>query len=149
SQIALNTIGFDPGSNDLTNGRRIFYSGFTSAHGDQSCATCHIFGDTDGLAWDLGDPAGGFVPPPVPNPAGLHGFDPEKGPLVTQTLRGLTSLEPFHWRGDRADIFAFNPAFSTLMGRTTPLPDSQMSAVASFVMPLTLPPNPHQNLDRT
>ena len=148
-QLSINAIGFDPTPDEVVNGRRVFYAGFTSAHGDQSCATCHIFGDTDGLAWDLGDPTGGFVPPPNPNPDGLHGFDPEKGPLVTQTLRGIGSTEPFHWRGDRADIFAFNPAFSTLMGRTTTLPDSQMSAVASFIMALQFPPNPHENLDRT
>src|SRR5207248_9689768 len=86
---------------------------------------------------------------PNPNPNGLHGFDPEKGPLVTQTLRGLQGTPPFHWRGDRPDIFAFNAAFTTLMGRTSVLPDSQMNSVATFVMALTQPPNPHHNLDRS
>ena len=44
--------------------RQFFYGGFTSGHGDQSCASCHVFGDLDNLAWDLGDPTGDFQPPP-------------------------------------------------------------------------------------
>ena len=29
---------------------------FGSAHGDSACATCHVFGDFDSLAWTLGNP---------------------------------------------------------------------------------------------
>lgn len=37
--------------------RRFLYdASFTSSHGDSSCASCHIFGDFDSLAWDLGNP---------------------------------------------------------------------------------------------
>ncbi|MBI5711720.1 MAG: T9SS type A sorting domain-containing protein [Candidatus Eisenbacteria bacterium] len=147
AQLALATIGFDPTPDPVVNGRKFLYGGFTSAHGDQSCATCHVFGDTDLLAWDLGDPLGGFVPPPGPNPNGLHGFDPMKGPTVTQSLRGLTNTEPFHWRGDRANLAAFNGAFATLMGRTTVLADSEMSAFSDFAMALAYPPNPRRYLD--
>ena len=43
----------------VTNGRRFLYdAAHTSSHGDQACATCHVFGDFDGLSWDLGDPDG-------------------------------------------------------------------------------------------
>ena len=35
----------------------------TSALGDQACASCHIGGDFDGLAWDLGNP--GNIPLPI------------------------------------------------------------------------------------
>ena len=28
----------------------------TSSHGDSACASCHVFGDFDSLAWDLGNP---------------------------------------------------------------------------------------------
>jgi DNA-binding beta-propeller fold protein YncE len=149
SQIALQRLGMNPTPDAIVNGRKFFYGGFTSAHGDQSCASCHLFADMDNLAWDLGNPHGTFVPPPVPNPLGLQGFDPMKGPMVTQSLRGLTNTTPFHWRGDRADLNAFNPAFVSLMGRAAVLPDSEMAAFSDFVMPLAYPPSPFENLDRS
>ena len=151
SQIALQRLGMNPTTDEIVNGRKFFYGGFTSAHGDQSCASCHLFGDMDGQAWDLGNPTGSFAPPPPtpPNPPGLQGFDPMKGPMTTQTLRGLANTTPFHWRGDRADLSAFNPAFVSLMGRATQLPDSEMSAFSDFVMALTYPPNPSELLDRS
>jgi hypothetical protein len=106
-----------------------------------------VFGDKDGLVWNLGNPLAAFVPPPITNPLGLEGFDPQKGPMVTQSLRGMTSTEPLHWRGDRADITAFNGAFVSLMGHGAPLPDSLMTAFADFVMPLVYPPNPRTYLN--
>jgi DNA-binding beta-propeller fold protein YncE len=142
-------IGFDPTPDAVVNGRKFAYGGFTSAHGDQSCFTCHLFGDSDFESWDLGDPTGSFVPPPNPNPLGLEGFHPMKGPMLTQSLKGLTNLEPFHWRGDRVNLSAFNGAFVTLNGREAPLADSEMVAFSDFVMPLVYPPNPNENLDRT
>jgi hypothetical protein len=68
--------------------------------------------------------------------------------MVTQSLRGLPNTGLFHWRGDRADLAAFNPAFVALMGRSSQLPDSEMAAFTAFVMPLVYPPNPNQRLDR-
>lgn len=141
-------IGFDPTPDEIVNGRKFLYGGFTSSHGDQACASCHVFGDTDALAWDLGDPFGAFVPP-GPTPPGLLGFHPMKGPLITQTLRGMGGTGPLHWRGDKANFAAFNNAFLSLMGRSAPLDDSQMTAFADFVMPMVFPPNPNQLLDRT
>ena len=35
------------------------------------------------------------------------------------------------------------------MGRPAALADSQMTAFADFAMPMVLPPNPHEHLDRT
>jgi DNA-binding beta-propeller fold protein YncE len=149
SQISLQRLGMNPTPDAIVNGRKFFYGGFTSSHGDQSCASCHVGADFDNMVWDLGDPLGGFVPPPNPNPLGLQGFDPMKGPMATQTLRGLGNTEPFHWRGDRLNLSAFNGAFVTLMGRPTALADSEMSAFSDFVMPLAFPPNPNENLDRS
>lgn len=148
AEVALTTIGMDPTPDVIVNGRRVFYSGAMSAHGDQSCASCHVFGDLDGLAWDLGDPNGAFVPPPGPNPLDLAGFHPMKGPMVTQTLRGMTNTEPFHWRGDRTNLSAFNGAFVSLLGKVAPLADSQMTAFNDFVLPMAMAPNPSQRLDR-
>ncbi len=146
--ISRQWIGFDPTPDPIVNGRKFMYGGFTSSHGDQACASCHVFSDTDGLAWDLGDPNGAFEPPGG-SPPGLQGFHPMKGPLVTQTLRGMSGVGPLHWRGDRVNLAAFNNAFLTLLGRSAPLADSQMTALADFAMPLVFPPNPRQNLDRS
>src|SRR4030095_4469603 len=50
---------FNPEPPSVTAGRRLLYdAAHTSSHGDSSCATCHVSGDTDHLAWDLGDPDG-------------------------------------------------------------------------------------------
>jgi hypothetical protein len=149
SSLDTRGIGFDPTPDAIVNGRRVFYGGYTSSHGEQSCASCHVFGDTDNLAWDLGDPFGAFISPPVPNPLGLSGTHPLKGPLITQSLRGMTNTEPLHWRGDRANFQAFSGAIVSLMGRAAPLPDSEFAAMGDFAMPLSYPPNPHENLDRT
>ena len=149
-QVARTRIGFDPTPNEIVNGRKFFYGGFTSAHGEESCASCHLFGDFDGLAWDLGDPGGQFHgPPPDMDDPFLKGFDPMKGPMTTQSLRGLPGTGLLHWRGDRDNLAAFNPAFVSLMGRATPLPDSEMTAFSDFVTALVYPPNPAQVLDRT
>jgi hypothetical protein len=72
-----------------------------------------------------------------------------KGPMATQSLRGLPGTGPLHWRGDRENLAAFNPAFVGLLGRATPLPDSEMVAFSDFVLPLVYPPNPRELLDRS
>ncbi len=150
ASLAVTAIGHDPTPDDIVNGRRVFYGGFTSGHGEHSCASCHLFGDMDAIAWDLGDPQGSMapVPPGMLDPL-LTPFHPMKGPMTTQTLRGLPGTGVLHWRGDRANLQAFNGTFVSLLGRGTLLPDSQMAAFADFVLPLRHPPNPRQNLDRS
>jgi YVTN family beta-propeller protein len=146
-------------------GRSFLYDAtLTSRHGDLSCATCHVFGDLDGLAWDLGNPAGRSFDYPVrlkstgpmePRQI-LH---PLKGPMVTQSLRGLAGTGPFHWRGDRFGIpYApgddipsfkdFNPAFVDLHGRAEEIPETAMKSFARFALTIRYPPNPNQRLDR-
>ena len=39
-----------------TGGTFLYDARFTSSNGEASCASCHIFGDFDSLAWDLGNP---------------------------------------------------------------------------------------------
>lgn len=148
--IATSPVGFDPTPDEIVNGRRRFYGGASSGHGDQSCASCHLFGDLDGLAWDLGDPTGAMqsVPPGQVDPL-LTGFHPMKGPMTTQTLRGIGPTGLLHWRGDRANLAAFNPAFVGLLGRASVLPDSEMTAFSDFTLALAHPPNPNQHLDRS
>jgi hypothetical protein len=48
--LAVTPIGFDPTPDAIVHGRKFFYGGFTSGHGDQACASCHLFGDLDNLA---------------------------------------------------------------------------------------------------
>jgi hypothetical protein len=71
-----------------------------------------------------------------------------KGPMATQSLRGLSTLQPFHWRGDKADFLAFNPAFDSLMGGTQ-LSSADMTAYRDFINTIAFQPNPNQNLDRS
>lgn len=138
-------LGFDPTPAEIHAGRQRFYSGqASSAHGDLSCASCHINGAMDGIAWDLGDPEGVFDPGWGGE---FSGFHPMKGPLVTQALKGLTDTEPFHWRGDRPTLRDFNPAFVDLMGMEQPLDESEFAEMESFMFSLQYPPNPYRNLD--
>jgi hypothetical protein len=100
----------------------------------------------DLIAWDLGNPNGTMQT--VKNANQTFQFHPMKGPMTTQTLRGLNTLEPFHWRGDKADFLAFNPAFDSLMGGSQ-LSTADMTAYRDFVNTLAFQPNPNQNLDRS
>jgi hypothetical protein len=86
---------YNPEPPSLVNGRRFLYDArYTSSHGDSACASCHIFGDQDGLAWDLGNPDGAVLQNPNPfvfDPVGDTSFHPMKGPMTTQSLRGLAN----------------------------------------------------------
>jgi YVTN family beta-propeller protein len=143
-------LGFDPSNNVIRQGRRFLYQAETvSAHGDLACATCHVFGGMDNIGWDLGDPEGVFQPPfvfPPPIPVGA-GFHPMKGPMMTQTLKGLFTLSHLHWRGERSTFTNFNPAFRTLMGAPASLPGTQFNQFELFVESMKLPPNPYRQLD--
>ncbi len=167
----------DPSSEDTRLGRRFLYDGIdSSGHGDASCASCHLSGDHDGLAWDLGDPTGEMVPYSkqmdnvrfvVPNAgvpvecdpafcAAHEGFDPQKGPMTTQTLRAM--LEPLHWRGDRPTMNDFNPAFVGLLGKEdigpinnqpAGLSSVDMERFRQFALAIAMPPNPYRNVNDT
>lgn len=140
-------IGFNPEPAEIMRGRLFLYDAGLSAHGDLSCASCHRNGDRDGLAWDLGNPKGNLE---IVNGGLLPSvFHPMKGPMTTQSLRGIIGTEPFHWRGDRRELSDFNPAFVSLLGGERELTSDEMADFESFIRSLTYPPNPNQNLDRT
>jgi len=157
------SVGYDAEPPEVREGRRFLYEATASAHGDQACASCHIFGDKDELAWDLGAPFG--APLPNPNPAQVPpldaSFHPMKGPMTTQSLRGMAGQGPMHWRGDRtggndlgvdpldeAAAFAkFNPAFEGLLGAAQPLSDRDMQSFTEFALTLEYPPNPIRALN--
>src|SRR5207237_5213273 len=56
AEIAHQTL-HNPEPSSVTVGRRLLYDAVgTSDNGEASCSSCHVFGDLDGLAWDLGNP---------------------------------------------------------------------------------------------
>ena len=150
-------------------GRKWLYDArISSSRGDSSCGGCHIFGDMDHLAWDLGNPDEVLTGSPntynkvVPLGLTKPTFHPMKGPMATQSLRGLAGQGPMHWRGDRTGLTAtaeetleeqsfedFKGTFTALLGRSAPLTDAQMNEFAKFAMTLVYPPNPHRALDNS
>lgn len=142
-------LRFDPSPTAVIEGRRFLYDGTLSDHGDLACSSCHIGGGFDNIAWDLGDPLGDPEPVPPGQLPFLPAFDPMKGPMTTQTLRGLGTTQPFHWRGDREGFANFNGAFIKLMGNQTQLSAADMQKYNDFVMTMVYAPNPNQNLNRT
>lgn len=158
---------YNPEPTAVVNGRRFLYDAFfTSSNGEAACGACHIFGDFDSLAWDLGNPDDSVLNNPNPfrvGPVGDPDFHPMKGPMTTQSLRGMANHGPMHWRGDRtggndvggdpldedAAFKKFNVAFEGLVGRTAPLSSAEMQAFTDFVLQITYPPNPIRALDNT
>ena len=142
---------FDPTPTVIKNGRGFLYDARLSGNGTVSCASCHLDGDNDRLAWDLGDPGGQVqtvtAPVSILHSSTQFQMHPMKGPMRTQTLKGLAGMPPLHWRGDRASFEAFNPAFDTLMGGPQ-LPAADMTAYREFIETIQFPPNPNQTLDR-
>jgi DNA-binding beta-propeller fold protein YncE len=156
----------NPEPPQVIEGRRFLYDArFTSSNGEASCASCHVFADFDSLAWDLGNPDD--VVKPNSNPLGPTGFyvpfHPLKGPMTTQTLRGLANQGPMHWRGDRTGstfigdplaydtelaFEAFNVAFDSLLGRDEgKISDADMKSFTDFALQIMPPPNPIRSLD--
>ncbi len=155
----------NPEPAEVVAGRPFLYdANLTSSNGEAACASCHLFGDFDSLAWDLGDPEGVVLPnnnPGGPLP-GAQPFHPLKGPMTTQSLRGMANHGPMHWRGDRtaehsggdpldeAGAFKeFNVAFPGLLGRDSQLTPAQMDAFTNFILQVNYPPNPNRPLDNS
>lgn len=146
-------IGLNPEALGTRNGRQFLYDGNLSAHGTVSCASCHLNGHRDGMVWDLGNPQGSidqvpiFLPPPLPI-TGTDNLHPMKGPMMTQSLRGIIGNEPLHWRGDRVGIENFNGAFTSLLGGPRQLTSAEMADFKSFIELMKYPPNPNQAATR-
>jgi DNA-binding beta-propeller fold protein YncE len=169
----------NPEPASVVTGRRFLYdASVSSSHGDSACASCHVFGDLDSLAWDLGNPDGGLVGVPGPFASALINVitgqpmptvhHPMKGPMMTQSLRGMANHGPMHWRGDhtggnaapssqpdsgsfdeRAAFQQFQTAFTALLGRHAFIPQADMDAFTDFILQVTYPPNPIRALDNS
>jgi len=90
----------------------------------------------DLLAWNLGNPDGNMTSLQQGNKT--IQFHPMKGPMTTQTLRGLVGQDPYHWRGDMPNFAAFNSAFAGLLGGQQ-LSDADMAAFTSFINTIRVP----------
>ncbi|MBW2387280.1 MAG: hypothetical protein JRG89_02485 [Deltaproteobacteria bacterium] len=175
---------FNPEPQSVIDGRPVLYDAVnTSGNGEASCSSCHIFGDLDSVAWNLGDPDGavstntqksaspnGLLPAPDPT------FHPMKGPMTTQTLRGMSTHGGMHWRGDRVDgalgqdpcppnnplnlndpsgcnedlsFRNFIVATEGLVGHEGRILETEMEKFADFTLQIFLPPNPVRNLDNS
>lgn len=146
--------GFDPMPVSIKEGRGFLFDARLSGNGSMSCATCHLDADLDGIAWDLGDPGGDMVTVMGTNAAAhqstpiARNLHPMKGPLTTQTLRGMQAGAPFHWRGDRPTLQSFNPTFDKLMGGAQ-LATADINALATYLQTLRHHPNPNRNLNNS
>jgi MYXO-CTERM domain-containing protein len=175
----------NPEPDSVVDGRPVLYDAFgTSSNGEASCSSCHIFGDFDSLSWDLGNPDDvvslnampinfenvlQFFPVDTSKLNGtgnIRDFHPMKGPMTTQTLRGLSNSGPMHWRGDRSNgFFGINVTdeFVSFMNFIVAMPglvgddrqpsdlglQSDMTAFTNFTLQVTLPPNPNRALDNS
>lgn len=156
---------YNPEPQSVVDGRPFLYdANFTSSNGEASCSSCHVFADFDSLAWDLGDPEGTVVG--NPNVGGVLGgttpYHPMKGPMTTQSLRGMDNHGPMHWRGDRTvgggapgamdepgAFKTFNVAFAGLLGNNGPISTADMDKFTDFILQVTYPPNPNRPLNNS
>ena len=180
TEIASQPLALNPEPASVVDGRFMLYDAVrTSSNGEASCSSCHVFGDLDQLAWDLGNPDDVVTTNSIPinlvvaagdqnGGAENNQFHPMKGPMTTQTLRGLSTSGGMHWRGDRVDGFLgfdspytngnealnfdnFIVAFPGLVGLdeapSSPALQADMGLFTDFALQMTLPPNPVRSLD--
>ena len=176
----------NPETPSIVAGRPMLYdSRQFGSNGEASCSSCHTFADKDELAWDLGSPQNVVTSSPISINLGdpaqlllgetlfgvttpLNGtgngniFHPMKGPMTTQTLRGLVNEGAMHWRGDRSNGFfgvsatdtnlSFNNfivAFQSLVGTVEQPSAAEMQGFTNFALQIQLPPNPVRALDNS
>jgi len=166
---ASHVLMYNPEPEYIVKGRPFLYDArYSSGRGDSSCGSCHLFGDNDGIAWNLGNPDGSWKTNPRPYAnrfvaaMALRVLHPMKGPMLTQTFRGMEFQGPMHWRGDRTGehrvngeslektaFKEFREAFPGLLGRDSEPTEDELNTFTDFVLQLRFPPNPIRNLDDT
>ncbi|MDJ0837924.1 MAG: hypothetical protein QNK37_15525 [Acidobacteriota bacterium] len=124
-------LGHDPTPDLVLQGKKLFFNSDFSANGRFTCAHCHLEGGADLLAWNLSDKP-----------------TDDKGPMVTQTLRGIHRTGQFHWRGERPELSDFQVAFTGLLGSPQPMTPQEFEAFEAYVFSLRNPANPFQREDR-
>jgi len=152
SLTELTRVGlYDPTPAAVKLGRPLLYDTHaTSGLGHIACASCHIDGRTDFLAWDLGNPAGSMKAfNQTCRTPSCRDWNPMKGPMVTQSLQNIIGVEPLHWRGDRENLAAFGPAFTDLQAADAIPNAMQLQQFTDFIATIKYPPNPNRNFDGT
>jgi YVTN family beta-propeller protein len=175
----------NPEPPSVVQGRPLLYDATRSANGEAACASCHIFGDNDDIAWDLGNPDDAVKKNPIPINFGdntsitlgkvlfnfrgpisgtgnTDDFHPMKGPMTTQTLRGMVNSGAMHWRGDRSngafgvDAFDSNLSFNNfivafpgLLGAANQPSTADMQSFTNFQLQVIEPPSPVRHLDNS
>ena len=150
----------------ILNGRRFLYDAtLTSSNGEASCSSCHIFGDFDSLAWDLGNPDDVVPNNPLPFKiaAARPGLPSAEGPddhaeparHGEQRLHALArrphrrqrpaAFDPFD---EDAAFKKFNVAFPGLIGRDRAV-GRRHAGVHRLHPDVTYPPNPIRRLNNT
>ncbi len=111
---------------EVQRGKELFFSSDSPELArDQwvSCAVCHLDGLQDGRTWPL-----------------------VEGPRNTLPIRGLAQSAPFHWTGDRVDLFDFQKTIKEIQGGTG-LPEADNAALAAFLGSVSVRPSPHLTRD--
>jgi len=90
-----------------------------------SCASCHLDGGHDARTWILDD-----------------------GPRNTPPIRGLMVTDPFHWSGDRVDLFDFQKTIRELQSGTG-LSDDENGDLAAFLAHALVESSPYPATERT
>ncbi len=133
---------FDPTYHRVKEGRVVFNDSGNSGSGTTSCATCHPDARADGFAWDLSkfyDEGTNANPPVFPQD--------RKMAMVTQDLRSLEGMPPYHWRGEQKDLEDFNGAFKNLL-HGSELEEGPFALLKQYIFSIQYQPNPFQMMNR-
>ena len=158
---------FNPEPAAVVGGRPMLYDArFTSSNGEASCSSCHVFGDNDSSPGTSATRTTTCCR--TDNPFEFEGprpdFHPLKGPMTTQSLRGMAHSGPMHWRGDRSgandpggttpDALDEVKAFALQSARSSGssaarrrCPTRTCRAFTDFILTVQYPPNPIRALD--
>ena len=121
-ETARVTVTDNPLPEDVLAGKVLFHSSARpemARDGWISCAGCHLDGGHDGRTWVLVD-----------------------GPRNTTPIRGLGSTFPFHWSGDRVDVFDFQKTVRDVQFGTG-LSEEENALLAAFLAHGEVPASPY------
>ena len=142
----------DPTYDHVKEGRRVFLDPSNSGAGTTGCFSCHHDARKDGLGWHLSaffDVGDSFTnPDPVTGQGPPDNWKDLKGVMVTQDLRSLIGMAPYHWRGEQKDLEDFNGAFVGLLKARKELEADRFSLMKSYLLETHLPPNPFERMNR-